>query len=970
MAYFWANHLGVLGVCLLAGNAAWAQSAVTADLQGTVADGARRTVSGALLTAVNVETGVKRTTVTNSFGRYRIAALAAGEYVLTVVKEGFATVERKGLALEVGQAATVDFELTIASQSQTITVVADTSVVDTGRSAVGPVVDRTEIDNLPIDGRNFLDFAQTVGGVTDQQTSGQGSGISFNGQRGRSNNISIDGVDHNGQLNGNVRLTMSQDAVREFQVVTNGFAPEFGNAGGGLVNVVSRSGTNNFHGTAFFYLRNEALDGRNAFITTAQKPPFRRKNIGATVGGPIAANRTFFFSSVEYIARHESGAVTIPDASVAAINSVLASRPIPNSGVRAIANGVFPIGEIETLSSIKLDHLLTPNDSLVFRYLFGQDRQSNSGGVGIGGLIDVSGGGGQRTRDQSFLWGWTHVFSPTLLAETRVQYAPRRLTQYANDSQGPHVSISGVADFGRNANFPVLLDEGREQWQQSFSKQHGRHFFKIGSDLQWIHAHTSFPVNFAGTFSFASLADFAAGRVNLFSQGFGDPEIRLPDTLIAFYLQDTFQASPKLSITYGLRYDYDRQPQGIRRDPNNPIEAPLQTGIPRDPNNVAPRLGMAYQPFRGGKTVIRAGYGIFYDKLFLLVARNALIARQTLSLSQAQSTAQLALGAFPQSNAVPSGFNLPKGSLNTVANSLATPYAQQANLGVEQALAGNWAVSATYVWVRGVHLLRSQNINLGPPVILTPENAAQLGVASPNPQQLGRGIYLAAARPSSAFTNIQQVSSSANSFYNGLELSLSKRFARGFEMRVNYTFSKAIDDASDFVQAQQPSDPYDARAERSLSLEDQRRRFTLTGVWQVPYLRGGNALARKVLGDWVLAANCLITSGSPLNVTVGSDVNLDGNNNDRPFNGTYILGRNTYLGPGRAVVNLRLSRRFAVGERASLQVLGEAFNMENRVNFSGVLTTWGTGLQPRPTLGNYTSAGNAREVQLGLRAQF
>jgi len=451
--------------------------------------------------------------------------------------------------------------------------------------------------------------------------------------------------------------------------------------------------------------------------------------------------------------------------------------------------------------------------------------------------------------------------------------------------------------------------------------------------------------------------------VNTFSQGFGNPEIRLPETLLGFYAQDSYKMGRKVTLTYGVRYDYDLQPQGIPRDRSNPIEAPLQDGIHRDGNNLAPRFGVTYNPDGKGRTVIRTGYGIFYDKIFLLVARNALLARQTLTLNAAQGTARLPLGAFPPSGSFPTGFALPRPSLNTVDTNIVIPYAQQANFGVERAIMTNLAVVANYVLVRGSKLLRSQNINLGAPAVLTRENAAALGVANPNPQQIGRIFFGAAPRLNPDFTNIQYVSASSSSTYHGMQLMLQKRLSRGFQLRANYTFSKAIDDSSDFVQAQQPSNPYNARAERSLSTEDQRQRFTMTGVWELPY-RG------VIAGNWTLSTHWVFRSGTPENVRVGSDVNGDGNSTDRPFNGIYELGRNTLEGPGSAVVDMRVAKRIPIRERMNLRILGEAFNVQNRVNYQDVNTTWGTTIEPRSTLGRFQAAGNPRQIQLGVKFDF
>lgn len=943
-----------------------AQSSNSADLTGTVTDASGAVIPGASLTVVNTETRISRTGVTSSLGRYRLPALPVGSYDLQVAKEGFASVERKGLVLQVGQLATIDVELPVASQSQRVVVEAAAPIVETSQVSTGAVVDHTEINELPINGRNFLDFSRTVAGVTQQATSGEGSQLSFNGQRGRSNSLSIDGVENNGELNGNTRLTMSQEAVQEFQVVTNMFAPEFGNAGGGLVNVVSRSGTNDFHGDLFYLMRNEALDGRNAFASGQAKPEFRRRNEGATLGGPIIPNKTFFFAAVEYMRLDESGQTTISNDAVAQINAALAAHPIPNGGVKGISNGTFPIGQITTLASLKLDHSFNQNNSTTFRYIFPQDRQTNTNSVG--GLTDVSGGGGQKTRDQSFVGTWTHIFAPTMLSESRFQYAPRDLIQTANDPIGPAISISGVASFGRNTSYPVLLNESHYEMSEALSKQSGRHSFKFGGDIDFIRSYTSYPNTFGGSFSFASLAAFVAGQPQSFTQGFGNPAIHLPENLLGFYAQDTYKLNDRLTLVYGMRYDYDMQPQHVPRNRNNPIEAPLQDSINRYPKQIAPRAGLTYNPDGKGKTVIRAGYGIFYDKIFLLVARNSLIARNTASFNTpAQAQAIWPVGAFPPSDAFPTGVAIPKASLNTVDPNITMPYAQQANFGVERELASNWAVGAQYVFVHGVHMLRSENINLGPPVILTVDNAKALGVASPTPQQIGRPYYGATPKLNPNFTNIQYVNATACSSYNALELTLQKRFSRGFQMRANYVFSKTIDDASDFTQAQQPQDPYDKRAERSLSLEDRPQRFTLTGVWNLPY--NPNTM-RWLLGGWILSTNWAIQSGSPRNVTIGSDVNGDGQSNDRPFNGVYTLGRNTWMGPGSATVDARLSKRFRFRERYSVQVLGEAFNIENRVNFSGVNTTWGTAIAPRATLGQYTSAGSPRQVELGLKLEF
>jgi len=950
-----------------------AQSSVAADLDVYVQDQSGAYISNAQLTITQVDTGVSRTGITDNSGRYRFTALAIGTYRLNVKKDGFASYEQRDITLHVGELVTLHTALKLASVEQQETVSAeDVPIVQPERTTIGGVVPNVEVDNLPINGRDFLDFSTTVAGVTPQQTSGQGSGLSFNGQRGRSNNILIDGVENNGQLNGDVRSTISLDAVQEFRVVTDQYAAEFGGAGGGLVNVVTKSGTNAYHGDVFYFARDASMDAYNAFVPAGQKPPYTRKDSGLTLGGPIFKNKTFFFGSLEYTSTDQSGITTISNSNVAAVNAALAARPIPGSGVTSISNGVFPVGEIQTLGSFRVDHHFDDNNSLTFRYLYGQNMDSNAGGVAIGGLTDVTGGGGDHMRDNSFLGDYVHIFSPSMLSETRFQYARQDLSQYSNDLVGPHVTISGVANFGRNVNFPVLLNETHKQFQESFSYSHGNHFIKFGTDIDNIQANTSFPVDFAGSFTFANLNAFLAGTPSTFVQGFGDPQIHLPETLLAFYVQDSYKITPRLTLNYGLRYDYDMQPQGIQRDPANPIEAPLQSGIPRDGNNFGPRVGIAYSVDRSGQTVVRAGYGIFYDKIFLLVARNTLLARQTVSLTGAAAAAQFAAGAFPESNQYPTGVSVPKGSINLVPNNFVTPYAQQANLSVDRAIGNNWHVALNYVYVHGVHMLKSANANLLPPTILTAANAASLGVKKPNAQQIGR-YYYGSPRVNTAFTNIQEDGTWGGSNYNALQVSVERRLRHGMELRGNYTYSKDIDDASDFTQAMQPDNPYDPGAERSVSDEDMRHRFTATGVWQLPYKRkvGDHSIARWVLGDWVSSSILTLHSGSPLNIHIGSDANGDSNSSsDRPFINGSIVGRNALRGPRVETVDLRMEKRIPIREGISLDFLGEAFNLFNHVNYTGVNTVWGTGLTPTSSFGEFTSAGAPREIQLGLKLYF
>jgi hypothetical protein len=361
--------------------------------------------------------------------------------------------------------------------------------------------------------------------------------------------------------------------------------------------------------------------------------------------------------------------------------------------------------------------------------------------------------------------------------------------------------------------------------------------------------------------------------------------------------------------------------------------------------------------------------------VFLLVARNALLARQSISLSGAAAAAQFAVGAFPESDQLPPGFSLSRPSINLSDPVMEIPLLDQVSLGVERQIGTDWAAGVTYVRNRGDQLLVSDNTNLGPPTVLTAANAPSLGVNNPNAQQIGRPYYGSTNRLDPLYNNIQMVSSTGWSSYYGIQFTLIKRLSNGYSFRANYILSESKDDGSDFTQAEQPSDPYNRLAERSYSAEHQRHRVTLTGLWEFPYGRSGqadgNAVMLGVFGGWTLSGTFTYRSASAENPSVGSDVNADGNSSpDRPIVNGVLLERNSYEGPDYAGLNVRMSKKFRFDSRRALLLQIEAFNVLNRTNFGGTNMTWGTGASPNATYGTYTSANAPRQLQLGLKFEF
>lgn len=967
-----------------------AQSADTAGLEVDVHDPSGALVPMASLSLINHDTHAVRQGVTDNEGRYRFADVPIGSYTLTVKKDGFADLVESGISLSVAQSAVLSAVLSVSASNQEVVVTSDLPMVDVDRTTTGETVSTKEIENLPSNGRNFTDFALTVPGVTPQATSGQGSGLSVNGQRGRSNNIMIDGVENNGDLNGTVRQTLSQDAIAQFQVMTNQFLPEYGNAGGGLINVVTKTGSGTFAGNLFYFGRNAGLNAHPyCFVVNCPAPIFVQNDLGATLGGPLYKNKTVFFAAVEYLGLNTNQVDNIDANSIAGINAILAIRPLVNGGVKSIStSNSIPLSTTQTLASLRIDHTFNAANTFTIRTLYGHyDHNNPSLDANDGTGSDLSNYGHDTLEAYNFTGIYTHIFTPNLLDELHLQVSPQHLVQVPNDPTGPSLYFLSGIQIGRNTNFPTLLNENHYEVTDSVSWAHGNHLVKVGTDIDLIRANTSFPTDFAGLFNFTCVysaspaAGFPAapagaqtcidnledGKPYQYFQGFGQSNIHLPDTLLSWYAEDSWKILPRLTLNYGVRYDLDLQPQGYNGNLSDPIEAPLPKGIPRDYNNVGPRVAVAWGVDKQSNTVLRAGYGVFYDKIFLLVARNSLLARNVLNENTvAAATAQFLTGPYPQSATYPAGVNVIAPTINTVTSTLPIPYAEQADLYLDQALNRNWSLEVGYIYVSGAKELKSANVNLGPPVILTPANAQALGYSSLSQttdfQYFGRPNYSAYNGVSNllnpSFNAIEEVGSWGHSRYNGMQASIVHRTSANLSLRSSWVWSKEIDDASDFTQAQQPDNPYYPHGERSIGDEDQRNRFVGSAVYDFPYYhRPGahNSALTWIFGDWVGSTIASVFSGSPRNITVGTNVNGDGNSPapDRPYingvnglQGGYVVKRNDFRGPRQQNVTIRLQKRFPMGEGRRLELSFEAFNTFNHPNFSGVNTLWGLGANP------------------------
>ncbi|MFC6645604.1 TonB-dependent receptor domain-containing protein [Granulicella cerasi] len=1019
----WFLSLSLL-VALFIGVSARAQSVDTAGLEVDVRDPSGAKVEGATLTLTNTATHDVRVGVSGKAGVFRFVALQPGGYELLVEHAGFAQTRQTGITLSVGQASTANIALTVASSDAVVQVNADVSQIDPDRTTIGQTISQEEIDNLPSDGRNFLDFAITVPEVTTTQTTGQNSGFSVNGQRSRSNSIMIDGVENNGQLNGNVRQTLSQDAIAQFQVLTEQFPAEFGGAGGGFINVVTRAGTDKFHGTAYYFTRQQFLNSSNAFSNT-NPSIYSRNDLGLSVGGPIKSNRTYFFGALEYVGLNTSKYSYI-GSYASAVDGTLAAGKLIGSPVRGVdTDGYIPQSSAQTLASMRIDHRISDRDTLIGRVLYVQYLQANS--TNTGGYYDLSAATSTYTHTQNYFAEWTHIFSPTLLNELHAMVAPQRLKQLPH-VYGTGAAIGGVVNIGATSDFPVTLDEDHYEIDDALSKTLGRHLFKAGVQVNYIRARSYFPTNFVGYWSFYTTGNFAlaAPQPYRYVQSFGNPDIHLPDTLIGGYIEDSWKATSRLTLNLGVRYDLDLQPQGFNQNANDPIQASLSHGMARDYNNFAPRVALSYAIDKKGKTVLRAGYGMFYDKNLLILARNTLQTKQQLVMTlnnsgtttAAANTALInafATGPYTNTASFPTtGFGA--GFAPSISRSFpgtVLPIIHQMDLGIDRALTSKLVLSITGIHVEGEKLLKAANSNLAPPVILTSANQTYFGYAVSNGtttcngvnsssgksqpcyQQLNRAFYgdmrdpttnalIRAGRLDPHYYDISITGPWGHSNYNGLRIGLQQNAWHGLTVRAGYVWARAEDDAPDFLNGALPDNPYNPKAEKSLSNEDVRNRFTGSMVYRIPYHtnRRHFTWTKAILGDWIMSGTYITGSGTPQNITVGSDMNNDGSTStDRPFINGVIVGRNAFRGARQSSASARGQKeiRFPRGQRLTFSA--EAFNLFNHYNITDFDTSWGTGQNPTartPTstgkpgsyYGEADAASGSRVMQLGIRYKF
>ena len=1041
----------------------------TSEIRGRISDPNGAVVSGATVTLTDESRGLTRTATTDSEGLYRFLSLTPGIYQIRVAASGFSSQLQKAVQVTVGQTADQDFSLKVGDASAVVEITGDTPLIETERSQQSSTINEKYIQELPIDRRDYLTFTLLTPGVVDANaladnsdfrvTQTPQSGISFYGNNGRGNSITVDGSEANDQ-GGGVRSNLTQDAVQEFQINRSSYNAEFGGASGGVINIVSKTGTNQFHGSAFAFFRDDALDAGDPFAIVLQpnntleriKPDSNRQQFGFTVGGPLVKDKLFFFGGYEGLRRRESSAVPVltnlnifqPTAGQSAILASLAAStdPTPVPCVTGVTvpraacapilqglltvdqpvqdlfrqnSGVFPFNTDSHAISFRGDWVPSGANSFFLRYTFNDREESNQS---TRALLAFSRSNNTDVLDHNLTGGWTHIFNAEMSNELRLQANYNELFVESNDPFGPELNVAGFGFFNRDIFLPSYNIDRRYEVVDNFTVVKGNHRFKFGGSLLIRDGFFDSKTFFSGRFGFGTLPgalvspQLATTTVNAiqsldlglpqsYQQGFGDGIVGGQLPYYGVYGQDTWKATSNFTLNFGLRYEVDS-----RREP-------LRTFY----GNIGPRVGFAWDPFREGKTIVRGGYGMFYAQIPFVIDY------VVQSLNEIDGFRQIPQVLTTLNAANPLAINGPINIFRTlraqgvigIPNTIRTitpadltqfgitvsqtgprnpltvlfradptyrnPRAQQASFAVEHEFFDGFSMSASYIWALTQYITRARDINLRPRPI-GPRGIREWGGSAASapfaPECTGAGVVNCFVNPTLFQEIIYESAASAN--YNGLIVEFKKRFANNFSVEGSYTLSEAYDQVTDYNSDFRSFDQTWDDPEYSLSAFDQRHKFVIYGVFTTPWK---NAFLR----DWTFTPIYRANSGRPFNLLAGADVNGDrSTNGDRPLlrlNGLDqgMIARNVGKGPSFATFDLRVMRRIGFSETMSLELIAEAFNLFNRLNYSSINNTVGAffpttvdvrgnhNVGPSGPLG-FTSAFDPRRIQLGAKFRF
>jgi len=887
---------------LLCPFAAAAQSTL-ASISGAVYDEQRAVVPGAAVVISSLDTGQTRTAQSDGAGMYAIPGLPPGRYAMRVSLEGFVTDVQSDLILTISADARRDVTLKVAGLSQNVTIVAVPELVTTSTTAVGRTITTTQIDELPVTARDFTNLALLTPGVLGNYSANRGADptIVASGQIGRNNTFLLDGVSLDAHLGSGVRGGVSLDAVKEFVVLSNSATAEYGHAAGAVVSVLTRSGTNHFAARLFYYHRDDAWDAADpaASLTepAGRKARLEQRTGGGFLGGPVVRNRSFFFGSVELTRRDTESIVTSP------LLHVFRPEVPTQLPVRFTAPQVFA----------RSDLVVGTRDTLVLRSRVDRRETTNEAVERLpAGLVAPERRQDRETRNVDFAATAQHVAGSRGINEFRLQAAQRAIDTSADRycAACPTENRTGIL-LGKADLVPDHSTEQRWQFADtlswSVSDRLGDHAFKSGVDVSAIDISGFQPANFDGTFVFSGAGgnrpfdpSDRATYPSLYRRNSGEAVYDLRTRLYAVFFQDQWRPLPRLTLNLGARWDYEDA-----------------IGVARDADNVAPRVGLTFDPSRRGRTSIRGQYGVYYDAVLFQALVNTFRGSQVTRLQIRQPGYPDPLGSNPNRvgdvvNALPNG--------RRFAASIRTPYTEQATAGLRQ-VCGPMSLTADVVFARGRNLIRTRDANY--PDLDDPR----------------------LARPDPNFQEITVRETEGHSLYRALVIGLEKRPTPRHAFAVAYTLSSAERDTEDWDFL--PNDQRNYPAEWGPSSSDARHRLVASVDIE---LRRGLRLSAIATG----------VSALPYNVTTGADDNGDTYVTDRPAG----VSRNSARGSSLWSIDLRVSKAFQAGT-TRLELIAESFNVANRRNWTGY-----DGVVQNPTFGRPTDAASPREVQLGVRVAF
>ncbi len=1017
----------LLSACMLGAFAAQAQIN-TAGLSGTITDPSGGVMGSVELTLAEEATGARRLTHTNEAGRYYFLQLPPGAYRLTAQKDGFDAEVRSGIKLTVGREASLDVQLRLGAVDTQTIVVGDAPLVET-TTALSSQMDNRAIRELPLNGRDFAQLAMLEPGVAPSRRSsdsgGPGTKLVIGGNRPSQVSFLLDGADINDANNntpGSVAgVLLGVDTLQEFRVYTNAYSAQYGRSAGGVISAVTRSGTNQLHGSLFEFLRNSSFDAKN-FFDPGNKPipAFKRNQFGAEVDGPVVHDRTFFLASFEGLRQRlgvtQRSVVPTADARqgvIAGQNPIqvnpsvvpyLSLVPMPDGRNYGDGTGEFISSSSqatgENFLTGRIDHRFSDTTTLFGRYTY------DAADVHLPDALNLT-RADNTSRNQYASAQLIHILNERMLNDLRLSYNRSRSTSastflrsvdpslsfFPGDPLG-QISVTGLFSLGPSRFGPSFSILNLYQASDDFAWTRGRHSIRLGADHRQIRMPTSRPQSPYGFYQFNSLADFLQARPSAV-------ELTLPNSklerdwrqsMTAAYIQDDVRISRRLTLNLGVRYERVSTPRESHgwianlRDPLHDAAPTAGGALFENPTNLnfAPRAGLAWDPFGDGKTSIRSGFGIFYDPIWTDFYANAGNREPPF-----YTLGSIRNPVFPHAETLIGNPGFVLGRLDALQFQPQSAYTLQYNLTMQRQLSRHTVLNLSYAGQRGLHLQRLIDANQAIPQVLAD----------------GRKFFPAGSAPRNPnFTGIRYKVTDGQSFYNALVASFEQRFARGLMLHSSYTWSKNIDDGSITLTQggdnDLPQDPDNRKMERGLSNYDLRHYFVTWLAWDIPALPGPKWLGR----GWQLNSIGTLASGNPFSVVVGfdraraafqagtspqrPDLAAGFSNNpilggpDRYFDPSAFalpaagfygnLGRNTLIGPGLANLDAALNKRFRLREGLDLQFRAEMFNLANHPNFA--IPSQRTVFSASGRVGSAgritSTLTTSRQIQLGLKLIF